>query len=56
MDVQEKVADPKHFLSYPSYHPSNNDCVIEHLGDEKSLDMTCMLDDIFYVDDLPKFD
>ena len=55
-DVKEQMAYPKHSLSYPSFHRSDNDCVIEHLGEERSVDMTCMLDDMFYVDDLPKFD
>jgi len=50
---EEQVADPKHFLSYPSCHRSNNDCFIDHFGEETSVDMTCMLDDVFFTDDLP---
>ena len=53
---EEQVADLKHFLSYPDYHRSDNDCFINHLGEERSVDMTCMLDDVFYIDDFPKFD
>ena len=53
---EEQVIDPKHFLSYPSCHRSDNDCFIDHLGEERSVDMTCMLDDVFYTDDLPQFD
>jgi len=27
-----------------------------HLGEERSVDMTCMLDDVFRTNDFPKFD
>ena len=50
------MAAPKHFVSYPSCHTSDNDCLINHLGEERTADMTCMLDDMFYTDDLPQFD
>jgi len=54
--IEEKqVADPKHFLSYPSGHRPDNDCFIDHLGEERSIDMTCMLDDVFYINYFPKF-
>ena len=48
---EEQVADPKHFVSYPSYHRSDNDCFIDHLGEERY--MACMLDDVFYANDFP---
>ena len=55
--IEEKqVVDPKHFLSYPNCHRSGNDCFIDRFVGERSVDMTCMLDDVFYTDDLPKFD
>ena len=50
---EEQVADPKHFVSYPSCH---SDFFIDHLSEERTVDMTCMLDDVFYIDDLPQFD
>ena len=53
---EEQVADPKHLLSYPSCHRSDSDCLIDHPGKERSFDMTCMLDDVFYNNDLPQFD
>jgi len=53
---EEQVADPKHFVSYPSCQRSDNDCFIDHLGEERTVDMTCMLDDVFYTNDLPQFD
>lgn len=54
--IEEKqLADRKHFVSYPSCHIPNNDCFIDHLGEERSIDMTCMVDDVFYTDDLPQF-
>jgi len=53
---EEQVADPKHFVSYPSCQRSDNDCFVDHLGEERTADMTCMLDDMFYTDDLPQFD
>jgi len=53
---EEQVADPKHFVSYPSCQRSDNDCFVDHLGEERTVDMTCMLDDVFYTDDLPQFD
>ena len=30
---EEQVADPKHLLSYPNFHRSDNDCFIDHLGE-----------------------
>ena len=53
---EEQVFDPKHFVSYPSCHRSNNDCFVDNLGEERSVDMTCMLDDVFYTNYLPQFD
>jgi len=53
---EEPVADPKYFLSYPIFHRSDNDCFVDHLGEERSVDMTCILDDVFYADELPQFD
>ena len=53
---EEQVVDPKHFVSYPSCQRSDNDCFVDHLGEERTVDMTCMLDDVFYTDDLPQFD
>ena len=50
---EEQVADPKHFVSYLSCH---SDFFIDHFGEERVVDMTCMLDDVFYTDDLPQFD
>ena len=35
---------------------SDNDCFVDHLGEESIVDMTYMLDDMFYTDDLPRFD
>jgi len=51
---EEQVVDPKHFVSYPSYHISDNDYFIDHLGEEKY--MACMLDDVFYTNVFPQFD
>jgi len=53
---EEQVVDPKLFLSYPSFHRYENDYFIDHLVEERSVEMTCMLDDVFYTDDLHKFD
>ena len=39
---EEEVFDPKHFVSYPSCHRSDNDCFVDHLGEERSVDLTCM--------------
>ena len=50
---EEQVVDPKHFVSYPSCH---SDCFIDHLEEERAVDMTCMLDDVLYTDELPQFD
>ena len=50
---EEQVVDPKHFVSYPSCH---SDFFIDHLEEERAVDMTCMLDDVLYTDDLPQFD
>ena len=38
---EEQVTDPKHFLYYPSCHRPDNDCFIDHLGEERYIDMTC---------------
>ena len=35
---EEQVADPKH--SYPSCHRSDNDCFVDQLAEERSVDMT----------------
>jgi len=48
---EEQVAAPKHFVSYPSCHRSDNDCFIDHCEEERAVDMMCMFDD-----DLPRFD
>ena len=53
---EKQVVDPKNVLSYPSCHRSDNDCFIDKLGEDRSVDLTCMLDDVFYSNDLPKFD
>ena len=50
---EEQVANPKHFVSYPNCH---SDCFIDHLEEERDVDMTGMLDDLLYTDDLPQFD
>jgi len=52
-DVHEQVADPKYFVSCLSSH---KDCFVDHLGEERLVDMTCMFDDMFYTDDFPQFD
>ena len=52
----EQVADPKHFFSYPSCHRFDNYYFVDHLGEERFVDMTCMLDDVLYTDDFPQFD
>lgn len=51
--VHEQVADPKHFVSYLSSH---KDYFVDHIGEERPVDMTCMLDDVFYTDVFPQFD
>ena len=48
---EEQVANPKHFVSYPSCHRSDNDCFIDHLEEERAVDIACMLDDVFYTND-----
>jgi len=53
---EEQVSDLKHLLSYPSCHRYDNDCFVDHLGEERYVDMTCMLDDVFYTDNFPQFD
>ena len=53
---EEQMGAPKHFVSYPSCHRSDNDCFVDHLGEERTVDMTCMIDDMFYTDDLPHYD
>ena len=45
---EEQVADPKHFVSYPS---CRSDCFIDHCEEERAVDMMCMFDD-----DLPHYD
>lgn len=52
-DIHEQVADPKHFVSYPSFH---NDFFVDHFRGERPVDMTCMFDDVFYTDNFPQFD
>ena len=39
---EEQVADPKHFVSYPS---CRSDCFIDHCEEERDVDMMCMFDD-----------
>ena len=46
MIEERQVVDPKKFLSYPSCHRSDNDCFIDHLGEKRSVDMICMLNEI----------
>jgi hypothetical protein len=65
---KERVIVTNHFASYPWYHRSENDCFMYSLPDmdkyetqnnlmeEQSIDLMCMLDDISYMDDLPKYD
>ena len=48
---EEQVADSKHFVSHPSCHSTDNDCFVDHLGEERAVDMMYMFDD-----DLPRFD
>ena len=50
---EEQMAAPKHLLSYPSCHRFDNDCFIDQLAEERSIYLTCMLDDILYIDDFP---
>ena len=45
---EEQVADPKHFVSYPS---CRSDCFIDHCEEERAVAMMYMFDD-----DLPRFD
>ena len=52
-DIQEQVADPKHFVSDPSSH---SDWFIDQCEEERAVDMMCMFDDVFYTDELPQFD
>jgi len=52
-DIHEQVADTKHFVSCLNSH---KDCFVDHLGDERPVDMTCMFDDVFYTNDFPQFD
>lgn len=54
--VEEQIADLEYFVSYPSCQRFDNDCFVDHLGEEITVDMTCMLDGVFYTDDLPQFD
>jgi hypothetical protein len=65
---KQRVTIPNHFVAYPWYHRSKNDCFMYSLHDmdkdetqnelveEKSIDLMCMLDDIAYMDELPKYD
>lgn len=53
---EEQVAAPKHFLFDANCYRSDDDCFVDHLSEERTVDMTCMLDDVFYTDDLPQFD
>ena len=65
---KERVTVPNNFAAYPWYHRSKNDCFMyslhavdkyetqNQLVEEKSTDLMCILDDIAYMDDLPKYD
>jgi hypothetical protein len=63
---KEKVIVPKHFAAHPWYHGLDNDSfmysihntvkdeVPSQLTEEQSTNMMCMLDEISYLDNLPK--
>jgi hypothetical protein len=63
---KEKVIVPKHFAAHPWYHGLDNDSfmysihntvkdeVPSQLTEEQPTDMMCMLDEISYLDNLPK--
>ena len=63
---KEKVIVPKHFVAHPWYHGLDNDSfmysihntvkdeVPSQLTEEQPVDMMCMLDEISYLDNLPK--
>jgi hypothetical protein len=63
---KEKVIVPKHFAAHPWYHGLDNDSfmysihntvkdeVPSQLTEEQPADMMCMLDEISYLDNLPK--
>jgi hypothetical protein len=65
---KERVIVPKHFVVHPRYHRSKNDCFMyslhamdkdetkNHLVEEQSTDIICMLDGFSYMDDLSKYD
>jgi hypothetical protein len=65
---KEKVIATKHFAIHPWYHGLENDYFMysihnmvqdeatPQLVEDKSVDMMCMLDDISFMDDLPKYD
>jgi hypothetical protein len=65
---KERVIVPKHFVSYPWYHRSKNYCFMyslhamdkdetqNQLMEEKLADLMRMFDEIYYMDDLPKYD
>ena len=65
---KERVIIPKHFATHPWYHGLENDHFMysihnivkdetpTQLVEEKSVDMMCMFDDIYFMDDLPKYD
>jgi hypothetical protein len=65
---KERVNVPKHFASHPWYHRLEEDYFMysihnmdtdenpNQLVEEQSIDMMCMLDDISFMDDLPKYD
>lgn len=52
---KENIASPKKFLANPSYNRFENGFVDQ--SEEKKYDnIMCMIGDITYIDDLPKFD
>jgi hypothetical protein len=65
---KERVIVPKHFASHPWYHGLENDYFMysihnlvkdetqTQLAEEQPADMMCMFDDIYFMDDLPKYD
>jgi hypothetical protein len=65
---RERVTVPKHFAVHPRYHISENDYFMysihntvqdetqNYLTVEKSIDLMCMFDEIYFMEDLPKYD
>jgi hypothetical protein len=65
---KERVTAPKHFEIHPWYHGLETDYFMysihnmvqdeapPQLVEEKSTDMMCMLDEIYFMADLPKYD